>query len=338
MLNDRRTEILNVLSLIGHAARRLQAMEDAGELTREQAQAQAIKALAKLREGDRLYVWARTTDGVGLVHPLPGVVGNIDRGVVRSNGLTTFDNYLAVLKDTDKAVFEDLIPKPGHGPTPVPKLNGALLLHRWNWVIGYGVFIDDVHEQFMSYLWEFLWMALAVIVAIGGLTGLTARRIMSTLGGDPEEVTRVARAISTGDLTQKIEPHGAPDSLLNTTAVMQQELRTLLQNMTETAATAGLATDHIAMQMKGIRAVNDNAAAIQRKTIDLVERLAALTQEPPASRAQREIHADLTEALLQVADLVRLNASAYTAVDNNTKVLLHLVNRQNAVISKFKLN
>lgn len=147
MLENKRGEIYTVLNLAAQQVAYYQAQEQRGTLTREAAQAKAIEALSSLRDGKKAYLWARTVDALGLVHPNPEVIGKVDVGVTLPDGRTKWQGYLDGLKNTHFAYFDDLAKYPG-AEQPVPKINGITKIDGWNWLVGFGIFVDDIDAAF----------------------------------------------------------------------------------------------------------------------------------------------------------------------------------------------
>ena len=108
MLENKRSEIYTVLNLAAQQVAYYQEQEQRGILSRAAAQAKAIEALSSLRDGKKTYLWARTVDALGLVHPNPEVIGKVDVGVTLADGRSKWQGYLDGLKNTRFAYFDDL--------------------------------------------------------------------------------------------------------------------------------------------------------------------------------------------------------------------------------------
>ncbi|RTL24808.1 MAG: methyl-accepting chemotaxis protein, partial [Rhodocyclaceae bacterium] len=130
MLDERRNELRTVLILATQTVARYQALEQAGTLSHADAQARAIEALAAMRDGKAKYVWARTTDGLGLVLPNMKDTGRIDLGKKLPDGRHDFQRYLDALNGTEFGYAEILVKKPGTD-VELPKINGVTKVQGW---------------------------------------------------------------------------------------------------------------------------------------------------------------------------------------------------------------
>ena len=113
----------------------------------EQAAKQQVKhILSKLRYGKDGYFFVYYQDGTNLVHPImPELEGQNLLHIQDENG----DYLLEALLDRAKSgggFHQYLWQKPSTGET-VPKLSYAQWLDKWNWMIGTGLYMEDVSVE-----------------------------------------------------------------------------------------------------------------------------------------------------------------------------------------------
>ncbi|MDR3411701.1 MAG: methyl-accepting chemotaxis protein [Formivibrio sp.] len=272
MLEDRRHEIHTVLNLATKQVAYYQSLEQSGKLSKDEAQARAIEALTSLRDEKKSYLWARTVGALGLVHPNPDVIGKVDFGAVQANGKTNWQNYLDKLATVDFAYFDDLTKKPG-GDVPVPKINGVTKIAGWDWVIGFGVFVDDIDSAFWSLALYFVGIGLLVLMVVVGLATIMARGIYRRLGGEPDYAAEVALAIAGGDLSQNLEGRFSSDSLLGAVARMQTSLRQMIESIQHGAKLLGEASSGLTNQMEHINEASRHSADATSSTAAAIEEL-----------------------------------------------------------------
>jgi methyl-accepting chemotaxis protein len=79
--------------------------------------------------------------------------------------------------------------KPGFDQ-PQPKISYLMTSSRWHWIIGTGIYLDDVQAAFMKQLW----LTLAEVAAILGLLLIAGlflmRSVLGQLGADPAKPCR----------------------------------------------------------------------------------------------------------------------------------------------------
>ncbi|MDQ8020897.1 MAG: methyl-accepting chemotaxis protein [Moraxellaceae bacterium] len=288
MLNDRRQEIHTVLNLASKQVAHYQALEAGGKMSREDAQARAIEALTTLRDGNKTYVWARTVGALGLVHPNPSVVGKVDFGVTLPSGKTNWQNYLDHLVSTDFAFFDDMVKRPGGTDDLVPKINGVTKIKGWDWLVGYGVFVDDINTAYWAMARNFLFIGIAVLAVVIGLAVVMSRRIYARLGGEPDYAADVALAIAGGDLSRKVSAPAGNDSLLSAIAQMQASLRQMIESIQDGARELGSSTASLTGQMEQINRASQQSSDATSSTAAAIEELSVSIDHISSSARETE--------------------------------------------------
>jgi len=307
MLDDRRTEISSVLELASRQVLYFQSLERSGRLSRAQAQARAIEALSKLRDGKTSYVWARTVGALGLVLPFEKDVGKVDFGARLPDGRFGFQQYLDQLALADPAFVYIEVKKPGT-ERMVMKINGVKRIADWDWIIGYGVFTDDIDAAYWQLAWRFCAMGGIVLLIVIALAVAMARSIYRQLGGEPEYAARVAQAIAAGDLSQQLGQRFGTDSVLASVAGMQSGLRQMIEGIQQGATLLGQAVSGLNAQMAQINqasrqsadATSSTAAAIEQMSVS-IDHISSNARDSEQNSAQSSALADDGEKMVKQA-------------------------------------
>jgi methyl-accepting chemotaxis protein len=286
MLEDRRQEIQSVLGLATKQVAYYQGLEQSGKLSRQEAQARAVEALSALRDGKK-YLWARTSDALGLVHPNPDVIGKIDWGAKLANGKSNFQTYLDTLATTDFAFFDDMVKRPGTDVL-VHKINGVTKLAGWDWVIGFGLFADDISDAFWSMAWKFVGVGLLVLAVVAGLAFAMARGIYRRLGGEPDYAAEVANAIAAGDLSRRLSARPGDNSLLAAIGKMQGSLREMIEGIQQGAGRLGQASGGLTVQMSHISEASRMSSDATSATAAAIEELSVSVEQISSSARETE--------------------------------------------------
>ncbi|WP_373235618.1 methyl-accepting chemotaxis protein [Cohaesibacter celericrescens] len=146
-----------------------QKREAAGELSREEAQARAKAAIDSLRYDDGVgYIFVYKWDGTNLVLPNKDLVGKNLIDMKDANGLYLVRELIAMAKK-DGGSLEYYWNKPGND-VPEIKLSWAEGVKDWQWMLGTGVYIDDLEQHFY---------AQAVVVTIASLLAVLVAALIS---------------------------------------------------------------------------------------------------------------------------------------------------------------
>ncbi|KPC55197.1 methyl-accepting chemotaxis protein [Amantichitinum ursilacus] len=303
MLADRHEEIRAVLGLARQQVSLFQTLEKDGKLSHEEAQARALQALSGLRDG-KLYLWARSKDAVGLVHPNPDVIGKVDWGAPVASGRRNFEEYLYQLQNTDFAFFNDMSKRAADSPL-APKINGVTQVAGWGWLIGFGVFVDDIDQAWWQLVWHFLLIGGVALAAVTGLAVVMSRRIYFQLGGEPDYARAVALAIAGGDLSHPVDLRGGRESVLGAIAAMQSGLRDMIHGIQQGEAALSDAARSLSNEMSHIHLSSRQSSDATASTAAAIEQMSvSIDQISISARETEKNSAHTTELADQGGDLV----------------------------------
>ena len=182
-----------------------EGLERAGELSREEAQANALAAVEAIRYGDGDYLWVHDDQLVMQMHPIkPELNGTDVSGTEDPNGVRLFVEMNEVVAADGAGFVAYEWPKPGFDD-PQPKVSHVAGFEPWGWVIGSGVYIDDIDAAVAADQRVLLIgaLAIAVAMAVGVFAG---RSLLSQL----RRIADAASQIAGGDMS--VEPLPVDDN------------------------------------------------------------------------------------------------------------------------------
>jgi methyl-accepting chemotaxis protein len=117
---------------------------DAGAMSVSQAQSAARETIREARYGNGNYVWINDLHPTMIMHPAnPALDGKDLSGIRDPNGIFLFLEAVRTCKTHGEGQIRYLWPKPDH-TEPVPKVSYVKLYPPWGWIVGTGVYADDV--------------------------------------------------------------------------------------------------------------------------------------------------------------------------------------------------
>jgi methyl-accepting chemotaxis protein len=199
LVEERKTAIVGqVQSAATIVAGMVSAVKN-GTLTEAEAQSRAKTALRSIRYGKNDYMFVYKTDGENIVlGPKPELEGKplIDQKDV--NGVFYVRDLIAAAMGRG-GFISYMFPRPG-SDVPSAKLGYALRAEPWNWVIGTGVYVDDLDEAFFSWVKVALVWAAGLIAVLCVATLWIARGLVRPL----KAITTTMTELATGNLTVQI--------------------------------------------------------------------------------------------------------------------------------------
>ena len=149
-LTRRRELIRELTQTVWTTLAQYEQRRKAGELTLEQAQAHAVDYIHALRYGPdhKDYFWINDLHPRMIAHPYrPDLIGRDLSEYRDSNGKKLFLEFTRVARQNG-AGFVDYMWQWKDDPTQiVPKVSHVRLFKPWGWIIGTGIYIEDVKQE-----------------------------------------------------------------------------------------------------------------------------------------------------------------------------------------------
>ena len=179
LLDDRMVKTRHVVETAHGVIVRFHEMEKAGTLTREAAQKAAMQAVKVLRYEEKDYFWINDMGPVMVMHPIkPKLDGQDLSGFKDPAGKHLFIEFVKTVEKSGAGFVPYLWPKPGLDE-PVEKISYVKGFAPWGWIIGSGIYIDDVNRVF----WEKLNILLAILAAVAVITAAVSYFVANSVTG-----------------------------------------------------------------------------------------------------------------------------------------------------------
>jgi len=196
----RHAKVKNVVesahSVLGHYA----GLAEKGEITREQAMLAAKNAIGAIRYDGREYVWVNTLDGLMVMHPTNAELnGKFLFDLKDAKGKTFFKDMVDVVTARGEGVVDYWWKKPGSDAAE-PKVSYVKGFAPWGWMVGSGIYVDDVRAAIRARAIE-----RGIMVALG-MIGLVAAcwLIANSITRPLKRLTAAMHKLAHGDLTVEV--------------------------------------------------------------------------------------------------------------------------------------
>ena len=228
LLSEKKLKVENLIdgakSVVAH---NYQLYRD-GTISEEEAKSRSINTIKDVRYDKTNYIWINDTSSRIVMHPIkPQLDGKDLSGFKDPNGVFLFNEAVKAAQNNSHFVFYHW-EKPGHNE-PVAKLSYVAEFQEWDWVLGTGVYIDDIDSLFIDKVIQSMYFIIAATVLMSLFfyfvyTSIT-KRILQTINTMDE-------IANTNDLTQKLdEMNGCKDCELGNIAKSFNHLLTSLKGL-----------------------------------------------------------------------------------------------------------
>ena len=173
---------------------------ESGAMTTAEAQHFASEALRNVRfEGDN-YFWINDLEPKMVMHPMkPELEGKNLASITDPDGKALFVEMAKVARASNAGFVDYQWPKPGV-TEPVGKISYVKLIPEWGWVVGAGLYVDDIAAQLMETLTIVAIVSLVVILVSFILVYLLARSLANPM----RKAVEMIQELEMGHLTMRL--------------------------------------------------------------------------------------------------------------------------------------
>ena len=282
----------NVVEVAFRVLEDYQEKVKSGQLKLPEAQQMAIAAVKGMRYAGKEYFWINDLEPKMIMHPTNADLNGKSLADSKDpSGKRIFVEMANIARDKGEGVVDYMWAKEGSSK-PVPKISYVKLEKDWGWIVGSGIYVDDVQVQLAQIRWKILAGSLIGAVVIFLLAYFVAHRIKKSLAS----AVLLAENIAAGDLSMKVtvESEDETGQLLNAMQKMSDRIQALASDakMLSVAAVEGkLATRADASQHQGdyqkiIAGVNETLDAVitpLNVAADYVDKISKGIIPPPIS-------------------------------------------------------
>jgi methyl-accepting chemotaxis protein len=285
------------------------AQASKGVMSQESAKLSAIAAIEAQRYDEGGYFWINDMEPRVVMHPfVKELIGKNVAELKDANGVRLYSEFVDTVRTRKEGFVNYSWPK-GDSKEVYPKISYVKGFEPWGWIVGTGIYVDDVQEDFVNHARKFAGIIAVIVLALGGIAYLIARSIirpigmavnvanhlaigdlnvtipnggsdevgqllnaMGTMVGSLREVSTLAQQIATGDLDVTIRPRSGQDELM-------LALQEMVDSMKEVTAIAGkMAEGDLAVEVK-LRSEKDGLMRALTILIASMQEVSSLSQE-----------------------------------------------------------
>lgn len=174
MMDGKREGILHLTETAWSILSLYHSQAERGEISEADAKQRAIDHLEHLRYGPDLqdYFWINDTTPVMIMHPYrPDLVGQNVADFRDPAGNRLFARMVDTVETSGAGFVDYLWQWKGDSAHIVPKISYVKGFQPWNWVIGTGIYVEDVRAEISAVTRKLTLACLGIMAVVVGLSG-----------------------------------------------------------------------------------------------------------------------------------------------------------------------
>jgi methyl-accepting chemotaxis protein len=299
-----------------------------GGMSDEAARKAALAVLKNMRYSKGDYLWVHDTRNVMIMHPVKPEMENKDQsGLKDKNGKQFFLEMTKAAHDHGEGFVSYVWTKPDSG-TLSNKLSYVKSFEPWGWIIGSGVYLDDVDAAF----WGQTRIFLVSIAFIALVVGAIAAPMVLNISRRAAAVSTAGTLIAAGDLNHAIDD-GAVDEIGDLSRDMNRMIASLDTTISTVMASANKIISAVEILETRSEATaegaRDQAGQSQQIAAAAAEMSQTITDIASNTTSASETSSQAMDAAVKGKEVADVATAAVNRVYDSTVSLADVIKKMN---------
>jgi methyl-accepting chemotaxis protein len=324
LMNEKELATKGVVDVVYSILEGYEGQVKAGTLPLEEAQKRALERVRTIRYHEKEYFWINNLEPKVLTHGANAdLIGKNVSDVKDPNGKQIFVEFVKVAKENGAGVVGYQWAKPGSSK-PVDKVSYIKLMKEWGWVVGSGIYVDDVKAQVASMRWQIVGGTLLLALVIFVFAWLVARRIKQAL----DKAISASEQIAAGDLTVKIEVDSEDETghLLASLKEMNAGLARIVGEVRNGADSIATATEQIAAGNADLsQRTEEQASALEETASSMEELTSTVKQNADNAQQANQLAISASGVAVKGGDVINRVVRTMESITDSSKKIADII-------------
>jgi methyl-accepting chemotaxis protein len=342
MMDDRKLQTQYQVESARGVIEHFHKLSQAGTLSETDAKNAARETIRSMRYDKTNYMFIVTTDNRYVLFPSKPEREGTDASTMQDANGKLIIVAMVKAAQAGGGFVDYLFPKAGETAAQ-PKLSYAAPFTPWGWIIGTGIYVDDVDREFRS-IATILGGISATLQLVLGLFGWrVSTSVTGQLGGEPRDATAVMQRAAGGDLTDQLgdAPKG---SMLAALGSMILAMRSMMSEINSGANQLVNNADHISQVSSQVAdaavrqsdATASMAAAMEELTVSSSHISASALETEQNSQDAMRLAAEGSERVGQASTAIRRMSETVTGASSRILALEERIGQVSSIANVIK--
>lgn len=324
-------------------------MAEKGAVTDIQAREAAKSAIKAFKYDADGYFWINDMRARMVMHPKAELIGQDMTTFKDAGGKEMFVEIVNIAKSKKSGFYDYQWTKPGENK-PSPKISYVMGFEPWQWVVGTGVYADDIQATFWKKITILAAVSLASICLILGISWRVSNQVTKPLTEGVSFSNRIAR----GDLTCSLQDHAEDEigQLMTAQQDMVNGLRAIIsdvRNASNNVASASHQLSASSEQMNSRVSEQSSTSAhiataseeMSNTVMDIAKNTAQMSDEAAEAKTTAQEGKKIVNISIKevgaIADSMAMTAGRIQALDEQANKIGAIVNVINDIADQTNL-
>jgi methyl-accepting chemotaxis protein len=206
LINEKEAKLNALVDIATTIADKYYQDAQSGSLSEDEAKVMALAAIDKLRYSGNEYYFSIDTQGTMIQHAFAKQLVNTKVLAMQDpNGVKLFEQMIQRTEQQDSARVDYMWNKPQQ-EQPSPKMSVVKRFRPWGWIIGTGIYVDDIQNDKNQFITQYLLLLALVWLPVILLLFFIIRSISGPMIETISAFKNIAKG--EGDLTLRLSEEG----------------------------------------------------------------------------------------------------------------------------------
>jgi methyl-accepting chemotaxis protein len=187
------------------------------------------------------------------------------------------------------------------------KVNGMTLLPEWNWMLGIGVYVDELESEIHQFAISLIIASIVMFLAIFSVVFWVYRSVIYQLGDDPQTVIELVNKAEKEGFQDTENDDYSQDSLLNTIRNFYLHIHSILNLLRSQNQSLSKDSVDLVYSAKGLAHLIDAAANESKRVDEMLSSNKKKAQKIHSRLASSEQYLDIVAS--RVTDNITINTN-----------------------------
>lgn len=291
LILEKKIQIKEIVCLAISVVQKLDEDKSNGLITEDEAKTKAINLIKAMRYGadGKDYLWINDFQPKMIMHPYKPEMDGTDVSENKDpNGKRLFAEMAKVCEEKGSGYVDYMWQWKDDETNIVPKISYVKAYEPWNWILGTGIYIEDVNAEIRGLIVKKIIVIALITILFIAIFIIIVKKIVKLI----QINLQIAERIAGGDLTENIILIGEDETGLLTKAMkqMQQNLQKTLISVSESVTTLSVSGEEINSTATALsQSASEEAASVEEITSSMEEMSSIVEQNFESAKHTDEI-------------------------------------------------